>query len=458
MKMWMRENERIKKEASEEVVILLDSWKKRTRRCRIYKSCLCVALSLASFALCTLLLYQLDSRVPSTLYVKAGEDASFDLNVPAKAQIVKVSEQGESNIPKSAIDIDLSEPITMKFGDGANNLLDTIEDYTMQVKLFGIFPLKEVEIQVMEEQELIPVGVPVGIYVETDGVLVIGTGEFEGQDGETYSPAKGKLKTGDYILECDGTPVTGKTEFIEYIENSEGKAVQLLVHREEEEFNVTVIPKQNQSGEYKIGIWVRDNAQGVGTLTYMDGDGNFGALGHGINDVDTDSLMEITDGTLYQTQIIEVNAGSIGEPGEMTGVITYSDNRKLGDISTNSQSGIFGVGNQAALGLTDNAALPIGLKQEVHRGTAQILCTVDGTTRYYDIEIIGIHLDHDNLNRGLEIRVTDPQLLAITGGIIQGMSGSPIIQDGKFIGAVTHVLVNDPTRGYGIFIEEMLEH
>lgn len=458
MKIWMRENERIKKEAGDNVVILIDSWKKRMRRYRIYRCCLCTALSIASFALCVLLFYQMDSRVPSTIYVRAGQEESLDLNVPAKAQLLRVSEQGESNIPEGAVDIDLSKPVTMTLGTEADSLLNSVEDYSMQVKLFGLFPIKQVDIQVMEHEELIPVGVPIGIYVETDGLLVIGTGGFDGTDGQKHSPSKGKIKTGDYIMACDGVAMESKAQFTDYIEACEGKAVQILLHRDEEELSTTVIPEQNQNGKYKIGIWLRDNAQGVGTMTYIDAEGRFGALGHGINDVDTDSLMEIVDGTLYQTQIIEISEGSIGKPGEMTGVITYTNDRILGDITTNNESGIFGVCNQGALNLSSSEALPIGLKQDVRRGNAQILCTVDGTTQYYDIEITATHLDHNDLNRGLEVRVTDPELLSITGGIIQGMSGSPIIQDGKIIGAVTHVLVNDPTRGYGIFIEEMLEH
>ena len=457
MKKWMSENGQIKKEAGQNVVILLENWKKRVRRKQIYRYCLYGILSIASFALCVLLFYQMDSKVPSTIYVRAGQEESFDLNIPAKAQILRVSEQGESNIPKGAVDIDLSEPITMNLASATDELLNDIEEYSMQVKLFGIFPLKQIDIQVMEHEELIPVGVPIGIYVETDGLLVIGTGEFDGTDGAKCSPAKGKIKTGDYIMACDGVAMESKSQFMEYIEESEGKAVQILLHRNEEEFSTTVIPKLNQNGEYKIGIWLRDNAQGVGTMTYIDANGKFGALGHGINDVDTNSLMEIVDGTLYETEIIEINEGSIGKPGEMTGVITYTDERILGDITANSESGIFGVCNQGAMNLSSNKALPIGLKQEVRRGAAQIICTVDGSSQYYDIEITATHLDHNDLNRGLEVRVTDPELLLITGGIIQGMSGSPIIQDGKIIGAVTHVLVNDPTRGYGIFIEEMLE-
>ena len=218
------------------------------------------------------------------------------------------------------------------------------------------------------------------------------------------------------------------------------------------------MPKQNSEGAYKIGIWVRDNAQGVGTMTYIDGEGNFGALGHGVTDVDTSTLMMVEDGTLFRTEIISIKKGKVGDPGEMTGMIIYNDNYILGNIDYNGTEGIFGNCNEKALELCTEKALPIGLKQEIVEGAAQIYCCVGKEPKYYQIEITKVQLDHDNINRGIELLVTDPELLELTGGIVQGMSGSPIIQDGKIIGAVTHVLVNDPTRGYGIFIENMLEH
>jgi stage IV sporulation protein B len=314
-----------------------------------------------------------------------------------------------------------------------------------------------VGIRVIEDQELIPVGVPIGIYVKTEGVMVIGTGEFRSVNGEKVAPAEHILKSGDYVVKLNGTEVADKDDLITRIENGNGEAAILTIRRGEEYFDVKIDPVQDQTKKYKIGVWVRDNAQGVGTMTYIDSQGNFGALGHGINDVDTSNLMEMNDGTLYQTEIISIQKGTAGHPGEMTGMIVYSDDRILGDITGNSVRGIFGKCNDKALALGTEEAMPIGLKQEIRKGPAQILCTVDGTTRYYDIEITDIHLDHDNVNRGIELKVTDSDLIALTGGIVQGMSGAPIIQNGKFVGAVTHVLVQDSTRGYGIFIENMLE-
>lgn len=449
MKLWTTETEKVKRQAGEETVIILQHWKQKVRRLRIYRACLCVILLLAGIGLMGYGYYLVDSSIPSVLHVRAGSEEALELDIPAKGEILNVSRQGQSNIPEGAVSVDLSQPVTMKTGSA-----DSIQ---MQVKLFGILPMKQVGIRVIEDRELIPVGVPIGIYVKTEGVLVVGTGEFRCATGEKVSPAEHILKSGDYVLKLNGTEVTDKEDLISRIENGNGEEQILTIRRGEECFDVKVCPSRDQSGKYKIGVWVRDNAQGVGTMTYIDSQGNFGALGHGINDVDTSTLMEMNDGTLYQTEIISIQKGTAGHPGEMTGMIVYSDDRILGDITSNSIRGIFGRCNKKALELGTEEALPIGLKQEIKKGAAQILCTVDGTTRYYDIEITDVHLDHDNVNRGIELKVTDPELIALTGGIVQGMSGAPIIQNGKFIGAVTHVLVQDSTRGYGIFIENMLE-
>lgn len=442
-------NERIKEQAGRDMAELLQNWKKRVRRRKLYQTFLRSALAVSCFALIGVLYFQIEDSIPSVINVRAGEESLY-LGVPARAEVVSVSDQGVSNIPPGAVNIDLSKSFTIKTA-----LQST---YQMQVKLFGFLFIKNVTIRVIEDQELIPVGAPVGIYVKTDGVLVIGTGEFQGSDGISYSPGKYILKSGDYIRSVNGEAVTDKDEFIRRVEESGGDELRMTVERDGELIDVEITPERDASGNYKIGVWVRDNAQGVGTMTYIDADGNFGALGHGITDVDTSTLMHMEGGTLYQTDIVNIQKGTSGNPGEMTGMIIYSNDRILGEITDNSVRGIFGVCNSKALEMGDMKPLPIGLKQEIETGPAQILCTVDGTTQYYDVEITAVHLNHDNINRGIELKVTDPELIAVTGGIVQGMSGSPIIQNGKFIGAVTHVLVQDSTRGYGIFIENMLEH
>ena len=365
-------------------------------------------------------------------------------------EAVEVGEFG-STVQSESLKVDLSEKLTMKS--------EVLTTYQMNVKLFGVMPLKQVDIQVIEDRMVIPAGVPIGIYVETEGVLVVGVGEFKGLDGVEYAPAKYVIQNGDYILKVNEEVVEGKKQFIDLIEEYGDEEITLTVKRDGEEMELKVIPKKNQNGENKIGIWVRDNAQGIGTLTFVDENGKFGALGHGINDTDTSELMELGEGLLYKTNIIAIKKGTKGEPGELTGMISYSDKNVIGTINDNTEAGIFGMCDTGKISLMDEAHMyPIGLKQEIRLGEAQIITTIDDTRETYDIEITEVRLDHDNVNRGIVIKITDPRLLSLTGGIVQGMSGSPIIQDGKLIGAVTHVLVQDSTKGYGIFIENMLEH
>ena len=434
----------------EEMVIFLEYWKRRRKRLRIYRYGLCVALLCFSIFLGEILYFELYDQIPSVLRVKAGEEEYWNFNLPLVGEILEVSDSGESNIPSESIKIDLSRQVTV----------NTVESnrYLMNVKLFGLIPFKQVSIQVIGEKELIPVGEPIGLYVKTDGLLVIGIGEFKGPDGLTYSPAKYILHSGDYIKELNGADVVDKESFMEKIKACDGENVILRIERNGQEMDVSIKPILNQDHEYKLGIWIRDNAQGIGTMTYIDADGRFGALGHGVSDVDTSTLMELEDGTLYQTEIVSIQKGINGDPGELTGRIIYDESKIMGNIDYNGPEGIFGSCDNPAEEMMDQTAIPIGLKQEIKLTDAQILCSVSGKSEYYTIQITAVHLDNDNINKGIEFRVTDSRLLELTGGIVQGMSGSPIIQDGKLVGAVTHVLVNDPTRGYGIFIENMLEH
>lgn len=445
-----QENAAVRKQAGADMATLVEYMRKTRRRRRIYRYGLCSILVCASLALGGMGYYNLYNQIPSVLRIKADVEQTIDLGVPLTGDMVAASGQNESNIPAGAVNIDLSRQITMKMSED--------QSYRMNVKIFGILPFKQIGIQAIREQELTPVGVPIGIYVKAEGLLVVGVGDFQGVDGISYCPARYVVKSGDYILQMDGEPISDKKEFVSRVEECRGREVTLKIRRGDEVLDVKVQPVQNSDRKYKLGIWIRDNAQGVGTMTYIDANGNFGALGHGINDVDTSTLMNLDDGTLYQTEIIAIKKGRNGEPGEMTGMIVYSPDKILGDIYYNGKEGIFGHCNEKALAMGTEEALPIGLKQDIEKGPARILCSVDGTPRYYDVTITAVHLDHDNVNRGIELEVTDPELLALTGGIIQGMSGAPIIQNNHLIGAVTHVLVQDASRGYGIFIENMLEH
>lgn len=420
------------------------------------------AVVLAMLGMCGAWVVFTWEKIPASIRIKAGVRQELYLNVPVSGEVypeqskpeeeavLAADMQMDSVRAKGSISVNLKKPVTL--------LANQTQSYKMDVKLFGVIPFKTVDVQVILDEMLIPAGVPIGIYVRTDGILVIAEGEFEGFDHMRKEPGRHLLQEGDYILAADGEAVESKAEFMELVAASGGEEMVLTIRRKEEVFDVRVKPEQNVAGEYKLGIWIRDNAQGVGTMTYLEPDYSFGALGHGINDTDTTLLMEVKGGSLYKTEIVAVKKGKDGTPGELTGVIDYNLNNKIGTVEINSVGGIFGTLNEETAQSITAAAMPIGLKQDVRTGSAQILCCVDGCSepQQYEIEIKAIHLDHDNVNRGLEIEVTDSQLLERTGGIVQGMSGSPILQDGKIIGAVTHVLVNDPTRGYGIFIENML--
>ena len=368
---------------------------------------------------------EIQSRIPDTVYVRAGQQEglteSLDIPLVTYPESIDVSERGSYQIPCS---------------------------------LLGMIPLKEVQVQTVEDKWVSVCGASVGLYMETQGVLVVDTGEITDVEGLVENPAENIVKPGDYILEVNGTPIGGKKELIEKIQTSQGEAMNLLVNREGEEIPLSLEPVMTPEQDYKLGIWVRDNTQGIGTLTYVDQEGKFGALGHGISDTDTGELLDVSQGELYQAQILSVLKGTKGVPGELSGYIEYEDSKKIGTIEKNTALGIFGQ-------LFPTASLPekkveIGYKQEVKEGKAQLMTQLDGEVKAYDIEITEINQNQADTNKAFEIRVTDPELLAKTGGIVQGMSGSPILQGEKLIGAVTHVFVQDSSKGYGIFIENML--
>ena len=317
---------------------------------------------------------------------------------------------------------------------------------------------KEVSAGTGSENLLIPGGMPIGIYMETDGVMVLGTDEIKSSDGSSTSPAKHQVKDGDYIVGIDEEEVENKQELIEVMQNLSKKTVILHLRRKMEYIDVKIHPAKDEEGKYKLGIWVRDNVQGLGTITFLNANSEFGALGHGIHDVDTSELLEISEGTLYETSIQNIKKGQNGSPGGMEGIIVYNHYNVLGSITSNTETGIYGKIDRVDKVFKKQEAYPAASKEEIKTGKAYIRCAVSGEVKDYEIQITKIDLHPGEVNKGIEIRVTDEELLRITGGIVQGMSGSPILQDGKIVGAVTHVFVQDSTKGYGIFIENMLEN
>lgn len=430
-----------------------------------YRGFLYILLFAGVAALIVTIYFTYWDKIPSTIKIRAGVEQELDFRVPVSGEIYRIPEEAAqvSSVTELA-DSEVVEAegaarsIHVDFAHTVKVRANAIDTYQMDLKLFGVLPYKNVDIQVIQDKMLIPSGIPIGIYVKTNGVLVVGVGEFENSSGETVSPAKYALQKGDYILKIDGEKVENKKQLIRLVEESEGEDMVLTIKRNDEITDVMIEPDINKSNEWKLGIWIRDNAQGIGTMTYEGTDHTFGALGHGINDVDTSILMNLEEGMLYKTEIVGITRGANGAPGELTGYIEYDSDNVIGEITENTAEGIFGICDESRMEKSTYEPIPIALKQEIELGPAQIICSVSGEPEFYDVEIVEVNLEHENVNRGIVIRVADEKLLTLTGGIIQGMSGSPIIQNGKLAGAVTHVLVNDSTKGYGIFIEEMLTH
>ena len=398
--------------------------------------------------------YYMDQAVPDRVSIIENEEEEFSFGLPLKATISSDSQEvalsNESNIPADQITISGRDHFSMFGGEKGS--------YQVGLKLFGVIKLKDIQVDVVDTRYAIPCGSPIGIYLKSDGVMVIGTGRITGSDGMEVEPAYGILKSGDYIEAFNGKPMNTKEDLIRAVSESGGQDCVLQVRREGEDVDISLKPVQGADGQYKLGAWVRDDTQGIGTLTYLDEDGSFGALGHGISDIDTSTLLNLQSGTLYNTDIRAVVKGENGVPGELSGIIRYSGDEILGIIEENTGIGIFGSITADISELSCCDALDIAYKQEIEEGPATLLSAVDGEVKEYDISIEKINLNSSDANKSMVIRVTDEELLEITGGIVQGMSGSPILQNGRIVGAVTHVFVNDPTKGYGIFIENMLEH
>lgn len=376
--------------------------------------------------------------IPEVMYVNAGEQISYNLSLPVRV----VLKEDSTEVLKQLTGNSMEERIT----------------YTVTCKLFGIFPVKDIEVTVLDAGEVYASGMPIGIYVRTNGVLVISAGEFTSESGEVVRPAENCVKSGDYIVSVNGETVTGKESLIEKIDYYGGEKEILGIRRNDEYIEVAIQPVKGESGMYKLGIWVRDDMAGVGTMTYYDSEGDFGALGHAVSDGDTGTVMQMDEGWIYYTNIIGIRKGENGNPGELSGVINYSKSCCMGSIEENTGIGIYGNLDGDLEHLTTATSYEVAYKQDIRLGTAYIISSVSGEMKSYEISIENIDYSGREANKGILFQVKDRELIDLTGGIVQGMSGSPIIQDGKLIGAVTHVFVSDSTKGYGIFIENMLEH
>ncbi|MDQ0149250.1 SpoIVB peptidase [Eubacterium multiforme] len=334
----------------------------------------------------------------------------------------------------------------------------TYNEDSVDISFMGLIPLKSVEVQNVKDLKLYPGGTSVGVRLSSNGVLVIGFSDLIFNDSKIESPAKiSGIELGDVIIKINGKNVYTTKEILNIVKNTKGDTINVTLDREGKNIEKTIKMKK-EKGENKIGLWIRDSTAGVGTLTFYDeASGKFGALGHPITDGDTNTRFTVKSGELLEASVISLRKGEKGMPGELKGIFTNEDN-PIGHIHKNTQCGIFGTQERFITRNKVLKPLPVGIKEEVKVGKAKIITTIDEKgPKEYDIEIVK-KLNQDSKSpKSMIIKVTDEELLQKTGGIIQGMSGSPIIQDGKIIGAVTHVLINKPDVGYGIYIDWMLE-
>ena len=326
----------------------------------------------------------------------------------------------------------------------------------IKLKLFGI-TVKEISVNTMEEPEVVVLGNVIGMKLYTKGVLVVGMSEIYGQDSVSYKPYENTgIQEGDTIIEVNNNAICSTDELINCINESKGKTIKLTYVHNEEKKEVSITPVETDINSYKIGLWVRDTAAGVGTATFYDKTSNkIAALGHGILDADTEELIDVSTGELTTVDIVSVIKGESGNAGKIQGVIEKQT--EIGKIIKNTSFGVFARTTNYSI-IDYKKTMKIALRNEIKIGEATLLCSLDSNEiKEYKVQIEKIYVDNNVNNKSMLIKINDKELIDKTGGIIQGMSGSPIIQNNKLIGALTHVLVQEPTKGYAIFADLMVK-
>ncbi len=339
-------------------------------------------------------------------------------------------------------------------GNGVKSVnLSTGDSYKAVLKWCGIFPIKTVSVKVVESSVVTLGGIPFGIKLYTDGVLVVSLSDVDTAVGKSCPAKKCGLNVGDVIVSINGKDVYTNQEVADIVEQCGGKELVLCIRRDGIESTVKLQPEKSKSeGRYKIGLWVRDSSAGIGTVTFYDPKtGVLAGLGHPVCDVDTGEIIPLSAGEIVPARIYSVNKSKAGAPGELRGGF---ETGSFGSLVSNNAAGVYGIMNNGMVGQT----VEVALKQEISEGAAQIYTTIQGVhPDWYTVNITKVNYNDAAITRNMIIEITDQRLLDETGGIVQGMSGSPLLQNGKLIGAVTHVLVDDPTKGYAIFAENMLE-
>ncbi|AGX43650.1 SpoIVB peptidase [Clostridium saccharobutylicum] len=348
-------------------------------------------------------------------------------------------------------------PSIAPIGNTIDKISNSKDQY--EIKFLGMIPLKSVQVQNVKDLEVYPGGNPIGVRVSSEGVLVVGYSDIEINSKKEESPGKlGGLEIGDIILKVNGENMENVTDLLKTIKECQQEDVKVDILRRGEKLTKVIHLRKENDKDYKIGLWIRDSTAGVGTMTFVDEKTKkFGALGHPITDCDTNEPFLIKKGDVLDSTIISVKKGEKGDPGELKGIF-INENTPKGNIQKNTQSGIFGNIDDVKSMRKEIKPLKVGFRDEITTGKAKIITTIDESgPQEFDIEIEKLLNQTSVGSKSMVIKITDPRLLEKTGGIVQGMSGSPIIQNNKIIGAVTHVLINKPDTGYGIYIEWMLQ-
>ena len=407
---------------------------------------------IAALLFCSCGMFLRIMQIPDSIFLTKGSSRTLEFRLPFSA---RVSADTQDVIQFSGTSLKdetyrMNAPLTLTTQNSGST--------SVSFDLFGLIPVKNIDVTVGDEVLLYPGGQSIGVMLYTDGALIVGSSYIETADGSRLNPAElAKLEPGDIIKAIDGIPVENAEHLSELVNRSSSHRLSLTIEREGEELLRTIEAVEDPDGSYKLGVWVRDSTAGVGTLTFYEPDTRtFAGLGHAITDVDTGSTLHVKNGEIIFSDITEVIPGEEGIPGELRG--SFDPRQEvLGNITKNTPYGIFGKGDEL---LTEALGEPMiaAARDEVREGAAVIYCSIDdGGVKEYDCIIEDIHHQSSPQQKSFVVRITDEELLSRTGGIVQGMSGSPIIQNGRIIGAVTHVLVNDPTKGYGIYIDWMLE-
>lgn len=379
--------------------------------------------------------------IPDNITIFQGESISLKTIFGLKANLTEKNEVIET------------------LASNQTNIINTTGKKTVKLSLFENIFLKDINIDVLPKTTVIPIGSIAGIKLYTSGVLVVGMSEIQGIDNKKYKPYENSgIEEGDTIISINNSKVETTEQLVEKVNECNGQLVTIKYIHDQKATECSIKPVQTAKKDYKLGLWVRDSAAGVGTVTFYEpSTQSFGALGHGITDIDTEQLIDISSGEFVTTKILNVVKGKSGTPGRIQG--TIENQKNIGTIYKNTRFGIYGkIENLSSLNIDTSKEMELALRDEIKLGKAKIRCSLEnGKIEEYEIEIEKIYKENNYDNKSMLIRITDEKLLEKTGGIIQGMSGSPIIQNGKFVGAVTHVLVNNPQEGYAVFGDIMLK-